>query len=526
MAVKSAKKTTQIKREPAPVRRKLQWPLTIPVEPYLRDHRFNGQVILSAVEILQRLAVSLQSHCPDAPVRRMQSASFERFLTIEEDCRVIEACHEAEIHENGRFRSRLTTVGPLPGKTVRRTKVHAVVDFVEPEPDRDPLPMDLASSLEGVVFDVPVLRLYEELVPFGPAYRSLTSLFLSESGALGRLLAPEYKASAPLGSPFPFDGALHAACAWGQRFRHIIAFPVGFEERTIFVPTKPGGAYICRVLPVATDGGELIFDIRIYAPDGALCEDIRGVVMKDVFGGRNKPPNWIGIGGGANGRHPADREDLLLARIRKQCRALSVIEIRAVADFADQALSPAEQARSEKMGRKRKASFVAGRLALKRLSRQLNGGDSSTPASGVHTIMPDGVRPRCPAPPGSEIFCSLSHDARFAVAAAVDEPVGIDVEQVSDRILKTRHLFMTDEEMALTERSPLGAAAASIRVWSVKEAVSKLMDRPLAESWHAVSVYVIGRHMSRLTVNGERYTAFHDAVDDHVFTLIKKAANL
>jgi 4'-phosphopantetheinyl transferase EntD len=504
-----------------------QFPFAIPVEPYLRDHRFNGQVILSAVEILQRLAVSLPSLCPGASTGRMQSASFDRFLTIEDDCAEIEACHELEIHDSGRLCSRLTTIGSAPGRTVRRKKVHAVVDFAEPGPDRNPLPMDLASALEWVVFDVSALRLYEELVPFGPAYRSLTRLFLSESGALGQLLAPGFKASAgSLGSPFPFDGALHAACAWGQRFRQITAFPVGFQERTIFIPTKPGGSYICRVLPLAPAGETLRFDIRIYTPDGALCEDIKGVAMKDVFGGRAVPPAWITadrIGAGAK----TDRRETPFALLREQCRALSVIEIGAVAEFAGLALSPSEEVRFVKMGTKRKASFLAGRLALKRVSRQLNGGDGVTPASEIHTIMPDGVRPRCPAPSGGdEIYCSLSHDARFAVAAAAAEPVGIDVEKVSDRILKVRHLFMTDEEMTLTENDTLGLAEASIRVWSIKEAVSKLKDKPLPESWHTVSVDEIGRHMSRLTVTGERYRAFHDAVDDHVFTLIKKVASL
>jgi phosphopantetheinyl transferase len=511
---------------PSLVRERLQFPITIPVEPYLRDHRFNGQVILSAVEILRRLAVSLQSHYPGTPIRRMQSASFDRFLTIDDGCSLLEARHELEIHENGLLCSRLTTIGLVPGKAVRRTKVHAVVDFAKPIPDRDPLPMDLASSLDGIAFEVSASRLYEELVPFGPAYRSLTSLFLSESGALGRLRAPEHNASAaPLGSPFPFDGALHAACAWGQRFRHVTAFPVGFQERTIFNPTKQGGTYICRVLPLAPVGEALRFDIRIYAPDGILCEDIKGVVMKDVFGGRIRPPDWIRIDRGSADQN-ADEKAAPLAHLRKQCRALSVIEIRTIAEFADRALSPSEQARFEKMGRRRKGTFLAGRLALKRVSRQLNDGDSITPASEIHTTMPDGVRPYCPVPSGGdEIFCSLSHDARFAVAAAADEPVGIDVELVSGRILKTRHLFMANEEMALTESCTLGIAEASIRVWSIKEAVSKLKNKPLPESWRPTRVHEIGLYMSRVTANGEFYTAFHDVVDDHVFTLIKKVSS-
>jgi hypothetical protein len=42
--------------------------------------------------------------------------------------------------------------------------------------------------------------------------------------------------------------------------------------------------------PVRADGKSLLFDIRIYDGDGALCEDNRGVSMKDVSGGRLQPP--------------------------------------------------------------------------------------------------------------------------------------------------------------------------------------------------------------------------------------------
>lgn len=263
---------------------RLRFPLAIPVEPYLRDHRFAGRVILPAVEILQRLAVSLQARLPGSAVRRMRSASFDRFLRIEEDCAVIEACHDLESRADGSVRSRLATTGALPGKSIRRTRIHAVVDFSEPAPEAYP-PPDAAADPDGAAFAVAADRIYEEHVPFGPAYRSLTGLSVAESGALGRLRAPEIAfADLPLGSPFPFDGAMHAACVWGRIYRRITAFPVGFEERTVYIPTVPGKSYICRIVPQATKGETLRFDIRIAAPDGTLHEFIKGLAMKEVSG--------------------------------------------------------------------------------------------------------------------------------------------------------------------------------------------------------------------------------------------------
>jgi Polyketide synthase dehydratase len=97
----------------------------------------------------------------------------------------------------------------------------------------------------------------------------------------------------PLGSPFPFDGALHVACAWGQRFHHVVAFPVGFEERSIIKPTARGETYLCEIASVSATEKFLQFDIWIRDSAGSLCEEIRGLVMRDVSVGRVKPPRWV-----------------------------------------------------------------------------------------------------------------------------------------------------------------------------------------------------------------------------------------
>ena len=494
-------------------RERVRLPLTIPIFPYLRDHRIDGKIVLPAVEILQHLAASVKAHRPDGAVCRMGAAKFERFLPIMEDSSVIEACHELEIHENGRLISRLTTRSVIPGTGIKRTMVHARVEFTAQGEDRLPITMDMAAALDGVSFEIPSSELYSELVPFGPAYQNITgSLFLTESGAVAQVCAARQPVvSALLGSPFPFDAALHAACAWGQRFHHLTAFPVGFEERIIVEPTVPGEIYHCRILPVTPSGDDLIFDIWIYDMAGGLREAIRGVVMKEIFPDRIMPPGWV------------RREAVApLAAIREQCRALAVVDRRTMADFAALALTEPELEGMEKMGKKRQTDYLAARLALKFLSRKLAGGDMATPASAIHTVSPDGIRPCCiVAGTNDPVFCSLSHDSRFAVAVAGDGEIGADVERVSDRVLKAGPIFMSAEELVLTKWSPLGIVPASIRVWSIKEGIAKATGLPLAESWKKVKIECIGRYGSLLTVEGVRYKAFHDTVDNHIFTVVK-----
>jgi phosphopantetheinyl transferase len=507
---------------PSQAEARIRLPLAIPVRPYLRDHHFLGKIILPAVEILQRLAGSLQAYRPETPVCCMRRASFDHFLEIDGHAAVIDAWHELEACENGSMTSRLmSTITPQgkglnlsPYAAIKRTKVHAAVDFAVQGESGPPLPMDLAAALDGMVFGIPAQALYRDLVPFGPAFQNVTdTIFLNENGALCRVLAAKHPASVePLGSPFPLDGVLHAACAWGQRFHHLVAFPVGFEQRRVIHPTVPGDLYHGTILPLSATGDVLRFDIWIFNGEGDLCEEIRGVTMKDVSRGRVKPPDWV-----------LSKEAPPLANIREHSRALSIIELNAIAPFAARALSPHEQERFERMGKVRQKSYLAGRLALKHLTRKLAQGDRVTPASAIHTIMPDGTHPCCPVPGSdSPVFCSLSHDRRYAIAVADDEAIGVDVEQISERGLKAGRLYMGKEEMALTAASSLGEMEASMRIWSIKEGMAKIMDWPLAASWASVRVQATGRLESRLSVDGVPYRAFHDTVDGHLFTLVKK----
>jgi hypothetical protein len=277
------------------MRERIRLPLVIPVNSYLKDHHFEGKIILPAVEVLQRLAGSVRSYRSDAYVRCMQLASFDRFLHIAENSQEIKACQELEVYESGRIVSKLVTTGKIKGSAMTRTKIHAAVSFMPVEESIAGTPVDLASARDGIFYRVPSRKLYRDLVPFGPSFQNVRDdLLLSERGAVARVYAADHPApSEPLGSPFPLDGAMHAACAWGQRFHHVVAFPVGFERRLIIKPTVTGETYRCTILPVPGNGESLKFDIWIHDATGNLREEIKGVIMRDVFGGRIRPPDWI-----------------------------------------------------------------------------------------------------------------------------------------------------------------------------------------------------------------------------------------
>lgn len=492
----------------------IRYPRTLSVSAYLWDHHFMGKTIFPAVEILQGLAASVLDHRPGTKVTSLRGASFDRFLELAENDREHTVFHDLKADGKGLVSARLVTVSPSGKAGILREKVHAAVDFTAPVKDDAEFPMDLAASVEGIGYRIPAEQLYRKLIPFGPAYRNLQGdVILTENGGVAQVRAAEYPApTVPLGSTFPFDGIMHIACAWSQRFHGIVAFPVGFDERIVPIPTITGETYFCRVLPVSAMKEELTFDMAIYDPEGRIREFIRGLKMKDVSGGRVRPPGWVRFDGTDS-----------LATIRKHCEALCVIEETALAGFAADALTAGERARFDRMGVRRRKSYLMGRLVLKTLARKLAGRDRQTPSSAIHTMMEDGIRPFCPDLAGrGPVFCSLSHDRRFAVAAGGAEPMGIDVEVLSGRALKARHLYMGEAESNLADRSSLGVLAAALRVWSIKEGVTKVLNMPIGEAWKRVRVLDIGFHASRLTVDGDRFMAFHDTVDDHVFTLVKR----
>ncbi|MCW5207381.1 polyketide synthase dehydratase domain-containing protein, partial [Desulfobulbus sp. US2] len=128
------------------------------------------------------------------------------------------------------------------------------------------------------------------LVLFGPHYQTLQeTLYVSEDSAWGSLKAPSlpsiHAVQEQLGSPFPLDGAMHAACVLGQQQVDFAPFPVGIDQRVVLRPTQSGGEYLTKVSVVALSDKELVFDLLIFDGEGVVYEAVKGLRMRDVRGG-------------------------------------------------------------------------------------------------------------------------------------------------------------------------------------------------------------------------------------------------
>jgi len=265
--------------------------------PYWADHRFQGRAVLPAVEAMQLLAHWTRRQYPQTDVLGIGRARFDKFLELPTSGYQVAVYCDLTDPVDGVVRAALVTKVQSKSAKITRAKIHAQVDFIGTRfksaiPTQHP-----AADLTDCRYAVDPQRLYKELVPFGPHYRNICKpLRLSPQGALADIAAPDgpdIPATMPLGSPFVLDAAFHAACVWGQRYADIVAFPVGIEERMILKPTRPGRMYVSRVFSNRTQGGLLVFDIRIFSPGGEIFEILNGVQMRDVSGGRWRPPEWI-----------------------------------------------------------------------------------------------------------------------------------------------------------------------------------------------------------------------------------------
>ncbi len=271
-------------------------PVTIPVKPWFRDHCFNGKVILPAVEIMEILASAVQVIRPDIHPRMLSNASFLKFLEIPEETTELSALIDYNEGDKGEICIRL--LSRIHFKKITRIKEHAQVSFLTRLQETtgrtatDQFPSSPPSN------SIAAERIYQELVPFGPAYHTLTGrLHLSDKGAWGYLQAPllaeEKQIEKTLGSPFPLDGAMHAACVFGQCVVDFVPFPVGFSKRTIHNPTRAGKQYKTKIVPVSHSRDELVFDLSIFDAAGTLCETVKGLRMRDVSRGQIVPPDWL-----------------------------------------------------------------------------------------------------------------------------------------------------------------------------------------------------------------------------------------
>ena len=259
-------------------------PVTLPDLSEWADHAIQGKATVPAALLLDLLIKTAGEHesliSADGPLV-MRDAVFSRFLPADE----IERCTfdialEELATEGAGTRAILSSRIGLAGG-MRRTRMHAAVTLGGTAK---------ASALPSLTtnFMISAERAYSELIPFGPRYRHLRGdIHLGQEGATARVVSPEPAFPDPsrAGSPHLFDGAMHLACLWGQRYAGVVAYPTGFSSRVIASPVAHGQRR-CVVTPKAMGESLLAFDLWLTDDNHRVCDSITDLTMLPLANGR------------------------------------------------------------------------------------------------------------------------------------------------------------------------------------------------------------------------------------------------
>ena len=204
-------------------------------------------------------------------------------------------------------------------------------------------------------------------------------------------------------------------------------------------------------------------------------------------------------------------------RLQSACLGMILLDIETISPVEEHLFTSREAARATRMGIRRRKGFTAARVALKRLARQLNLVKENRPDRTIETLGPDHVRP-CLAESG--IYCSVSHSSRLVAAVAHRHPIGVDLEMVSEKAIRTRHLFMSPGERDLISLSGLGPERAATRAWTTKEAAAKALGLHLFQALREVEVVRVGEEEGLMRYQEKAYPVRHSEGNGYVITLL------
>ncbi len=204
-------------------------------------------------------------------------------------------------------------------------------------------------------------------------------------------------------------------------------------------------------------------------------------------------------------------------RLESACLGMILLPISALFPCEEDFFTPRERVKIERMGPRRQKSFLAARVALKRLARQLGLVEENRPDGTIETLGPDTIRP-CLGDSG--VNCSVSHSGPRVVAVAHRHPVGVDIEGVSKKVLKALQPFWIGGEQGLISISPLGPERAATRAWTGKESAAKALGLHLFQALGEIEVLSLGEFEGRIRYQGKTYPLRHCEGEGQVITLM------
>jgi hypothetical protein len=268
-----------------------------PLAGYLKDHHIDGQPVLPAAEALHFMANQVRNHYPTVDTSRMTAIEFTRLLPIDPDTGHIAMPITFRPQTDGRMTTELATLFVSKNAEIKRTITHARATYGAATATPWCAPKQTGVESKGDPFIVSPRQLYEELVPLGPAFQNVAAdIALFPDAARSVIKAPVSHTphKSELAAAFVLDAAFHVACAWGQRYRGIVAYPVAIVARRIWKLISPQKRYRAMVTTRNEHPTTLNFDVAIHDMQDDLCESVTGLKMRVMPQTESlQPPKWL-----------------------------------------------------------------------------------------------------------------------------------------------------------------------------------------------------------------------------------------
>jgi enediyne polyketide synthase len=438
--------------------------LSAATDPYLDDHVLRGERLLPAVLGLEAMAQAARALAGTEAIPAFQDVRFERPVVVPaEGAARVRLC--ALLREDGAVDVALRT----DATGFAADHFRALCRF---GPVEDAAPRAVPADDGGEVALDPERELYGGIFFHGGRFRRVAGYRRLRARECEAVLAPGggerwFGAYLPparlLGDAGARDAALHAIQAC---IPHALVLPVAVA-RVIPGVLDPSSPHVVRAREVWDDGQELVWDVEVCAPDGAVRE------------------RWIGL------------------RLRRVAR------LEAADGWVPALLGPYLE--------RRVAELVPGAAVSVAVER--GGGDRRMAsdramgrAAGVRVPVrrrPDG-RPEVLDVP---LAVSAAHCGELTLGVAGLGPLGCDLERVTPRPPSMWRDLLGADGLRLAEQAAREAGealdAAATRVWSARECMRKagmphdaplVMEPAAPDGWMVLSCGAVSIPTSVLRV--------------------------
>ncbi len=467
--------------------------------PFLKDHAFNGRIVVPAVLLLEMMAQNAKLLFPEHQLTKVNSIDFKGILNLKEDLemKVITEIVCSELNSDSAVIEGMIYYELMNQRLqMKRRKVIAKFEAIL-------RPVDYIGEQENVFPFFPVSDLiiekeeiYPDLVGIGESFNHLDSVLqLSpEKGITGQLIKRNTKENQIprdqylLGDLFIRDSAYHLASIFGN---HVVGgFNIPFHMSDIHFNKSLGDkSYFCAAHILEHTDTESAYSLKIVDEKGSVAESygrISYTYKVDILGDSRVEENIIK-------RMERIRElgDLEKA-IQQQVEFIgiwSVTMVEKIEAFLKKLLTNDEIAIYNKYLRgKSRLDFLGGRILSKlnilyamnkwpiTLSDFTDLNIKRTENGAPELLIKENI---------NKPLFSISHKTNYIFCAAQNHgSLGIDLEEISERLIKVKEKYVSKEEEEILlscNRDSANLYPSLIHLytalWASKEAIIKYLNK-------------------------------------------------